>query len=81
MFSKKIKYYFLGVPADGWLISVIYGDGEFKEIKQTRAYNLQTLIGNAGGYVGLFVGYSLKEIPYFLEMIFKMIIGVIGRCI
>ena len=76
-----MKYYFLGVPDDGWLISVMYGDEEFKEIKQTRAYNFQTLIGNAGGYVGLFVGYTLKEIPFFLEMIFKMIIGVIGRCI
>ena len=31
----------------------------FKEIKQKRAYTLQSLIGNLGGYLGLFAGWSL----------------------
>ena len=61
-----------------WLISVNYNDGEFKEIKQTRAYNAQSLIGNAGGYVGLFVGYTLKEIPFFLQRMFKMVMDAMA---
>ena len=28
-----------------------------------RAYGLQTLIGNAGGYVGLFLGWAVIQVP------------------
>ena len=30
--------------------------GSYKEIRQVRAYGIQSLIGNAGGYLGLFLG-------------------------
>lgn len=33
---------------------------EFKEISQVRAVDIQTVIGNAGGYVGLFLGNVLN---------------------
>ena len=36
---------------------------KFKEIKQVRKYNYQSLIGNAGGYVGILLGYALWNIP------------------
>ena len=32
---------------------------KFKEIKQQRAVDIQTVIGNAGGYVGLFLGNQI----------------------
>ena len=35
----------------------------YMEITQTRAYDLQSLIGNAGGYVGLFLGVALIQLP------------------
>ena len=53
-----------------WVIKVNFLSGHFKEIKQIRAYNVQSLIGNAGGYIGLFLGYTLKEMPSFLKMIY-----------
>ena len=31
-------------------------ENKFKEIRQVRAYGIQSLIGNAGGYLGLFLG-------------------------
>ena len=34
----------------------------FKEIKQKRAYSTQSLIGNVGGYLGLFIGFSFMDI-------------------
>ena len=47
-----------------------YGDGrfwlgltypeKFKDINQVRAVDIQTVIGNAGGYVGLFLGILIK---------------------
>ena len=33
----------------------------FKEIKQNRAYSIQSLIGNLGGYLGIFLGYALVD--------------------
>ena len=33
----------------------------FKEIKQKRAYTTQSLIGNIGGYLGLFIGFTLLD--------------------
>ena len=35
----------------------------FKEIKQTRAYSVQSLIGNLGGYIGLCLGYAILNLP------------------
>ena len=46
---------------------------DFKEIKAVRAYSTQSVIGNAGGYVGLLVGYTVSRIPLFL---FAMCVAV-----
>jgi hypothetical protein len=35
----------------------------FKEIKQVRAYSFQSLVGNVGGYIGLFLGFSILNLP------------------
>ena len=35
----------------------------FREITEVPAYTIHTLIGNVGGYIGLFLGFSLKEMP------------------
>ena len=56
-----------------WLIKMNFLSGHFKEIKQVRAYNVQSLIGNAGGYIGLFLGYTLKEMPFFLKTLYGFI--------
>ena len=34
----------------------------FKEITQKRAYTLQSLIGNLGGYLGIFIGFTLLDL-------------------
>ena len=61
---------FLDTPNGIWLIKMNFLSGHFKEIKQVRAYNVQSLIGNSGGYIGLFLGYTLKEMPSFLKIIY-----------
>ena len=50
----------------------------YREFVQIRAYNLQSLIGNAGGYVGLFIGYSIAELPVLLETVYMMIRKVVN---
>ena len=38
----------------------------YMEIKQRRDYDFQSLIGNAGGYLGLFLGVCLLQLPQLL---------------
>ena len=39
----------------------------YKEIKRVRDFDVQALVGNVGGYIGLFLGYALMMIPQFLK--------------
>ena len=32
-------------------------------MEQTRDYDIQSLVGNSGGYLGLFLGYAVLQIP------------------
>ena len=38
-------------------------DVTYKEIKKVREMGIQALVGNAGGYVGLLIGYAILNIP------------------
>ena len=35
----------------------------YMEIRHEKAYDMQSLVGNAGGYVGLFLGYAILQLP------------------
>ena len=35
----------------------------FNQIEQTSAYNIDILVGDIGGYFGLFHGYAISQIP------------------
>ena len=43
----------------------------FKNIVLVRAFDIQTLIGNAGGYIGLFLGHTLLQLPGFIYFLWK----------
>ena len=45
----------------------------YREITHFRAYNLEGLIGNGGGYVGLFLGFAVWQIPDFCYLIYQLI--------
>ena len=45
---------------------VLYFPNEnYKEIRLVRAFDIQSLIGNAGGYIGLCLGYTILQLPSF----------------
>ena len=44
------------------LIFQFQGD-TYMKVTQTKAYDLQNLVGNAGGYMGLFLGVALIQLP------------------
>ena len=53
-----------------FIISLEHRHTSYRETIQTQAYNLDNLVGNVGGYTGLFLGYALVQIPdFFLRLI------------
>ena len=43
------------------------------EIEQTQALGGLALFGNVGGYVGIFLGVALMQMPDLLEHVYKKI--------
>ena len=43
----------------------------FKEIRLVRSFDVETMIGNGGGYIGLCLGYSFLQLPTFLYDVWK----------
>ena len=63
---------------DGWpnemdrLFEVIleFTDGTYMEIEQVQDYGPQDVVGDIGGYLGLFLGFALLQIP---DMLFTVV--------
>ena len=47
-----------------------FTDATYMEIEQVRDYGLQDVVGDIGGYLGLFLGFALLQIP---EVLFTLI--------
>jgi hypothetical protein len=65
---EDIRYTFDETDVDWWgndwfWISITLPKS-FKEISQVRAVDIQTVIGNAGGYVGLFLGRKILVVNH-----------------
>ena len=57
---------------EGWLtLNFTPWTDTFKEIKQVRKYSVQSLIGNAGGYIGMCLGYALWNVPTIVVDLWK----------
>ena len=46
-------------------------ESNFKEIKKVRAFGIESLVGNVGGYVGLFLGFSIIQLPTFFMVLVR----------
>ena len=62
------------------LISVAVRYPEYyMEIEHIQEYTLEGLVGNAGGYLGLFLGYALLQLPQFVMLAYSGIKNVVLR--
>ena len=50
---------------ENWLVIHLHfwSSIDFKEIKQIRGYSMMSVIGNASGYIGFAIGWSISELP------------------
>ena len=53
-----------------WIQPYFYQE-EFTEKIYSRAYSLDDLIGTCGGYIGLFLGYAIIQVPQLIENMFQ----------
>lgn len=73
---RKEKEIYSGIEksleaVNSWFrVTVNFRERYYRDITQTRAYSAQSLIGNAGGYIGLFIGYTIAELPLLLMAIY-----------
>ena len=50
------------------LIEISYLEKYYEEIKQVEDFGGQDFVSNVGGFIGIFVGYSMMQIPEVLGM-------------
>ena len=62
-------------------IMVEFKDSSFMEIMHVRAFDIESLIGNAGGYLGLFTGYALLQLPNLVILISRWLCKIRNRCV
>ena len=57
------------------IVMLNFLDPFLKEIKQSRAFGIESLIGNIGGYMGLLLGVSIIQIPRFCTYWYNVVMG------
>ena len=79
LYSEYVSDYYHGKlenlkeSQDVFFVSLMFPDSRFKEIEMLREISMQSLIGNAGGYIGICVGYSILQFPALVIMIYSKI--------
>ena len=65
--------FYNGYAENYFVVYINYPDETYKEIMIVKSFDIETLIGNGGGYLGLCLGYSLLQLPAFAFWIYNKI--------
>ena len=57
-----------------------FKSANYKEIHHVRSFDLESLVGNMGGYVGLFLGFAFWQAPEAIQLFVKKIKNVAESC-
>ena len=49
-----------------FMVLVHFPNLKYRQIAHVQEYDIESLVGNIGGYIGLFLGYSLINFPRFI---------------
>ena len=47
-------------------LKIVYLDKYYEEIKEAKAFGFEDFISGLGGFIGIFLGYSMMQIPHLL---------------
>ena len=56
-----------------FMVIVHFPNLKYRQIEHVQEYDFESLVGNIGGYIGLFLGYSLINFPRFIISLLKII--------
>jgi hypothetical protein len=59
----NVDIFYRGHEKHEFLMQVNHINEEYKETLNTRGFNDETLLSTVGGYIGIFLGYSLLQMP------------------
>ena len=62
-----------GYAGNYFVVYINHPEETYKEIRIVQSFDVETLIGNGGGYLGLCLGYSLLQLPTFVFWIYSKI--------
>ena len=66
-----------------FMVIVHFPNLKYRQIAHVQEYDVESLVGNIGGYIGLFLGYSLINFPRFiislLDIIRKKLVPIIKK--
>ena len=70
------KYDIFTVPFNEsyFVLRTEYKQASFLETRQVKAYDMNSLVGNVGGYIGMFLGYALLNVPNILNDFLQKIV-------
>ena len=54
-----------------FMVLVHFPNRKYRQITHVQEYDIESMVGNIGGYIGLFLGYSLLHFPQFLITLWK----------
>ena len=66
MFVTTTSNWDLMHRTEHFYMKFIYEEEYFQEIEYTRNFGLESFISNVGGFIGIFLGYSIMQFPEFL---------------
>ena len=69
---RFVRFYFVaGIPNRSYfVVTARFPEVEFTETRQVKAFDLNDLLGNIGGYIGMFLGYALLNLAYYIADLF-----------
>ena len=65
---STIAWNFVGTKktTSNTILKILYLDKYYQEIKYSSDFGLESFISNVGGFVGIFLGYSMMQLPEML---------------
>ena len=54
-----------------FIVDYKFDHSTFREIHLLKAYDLKNLVGNVGGYIGMFLGYAFLHLPSLFKNAFQ----------
>ena len=53
-------------------VKIRYSERKYQEIENSKDFNFETFFSSVGGFVGIFLGYSLLQIPEFIDYVMNI---------